>query len=65
VNNWHTRVWTSGILTYINKTGRTQFRLRFATDDNNDGGADYIRFYSGNDATVSYRPTLVVEYYVP
>jgi hypothetical protein len=65
VNNWHTRVWTSGILTYINKTGRTQFRLRFATDDNDDGGADFIRFYSGNDTTLSYRPTLVIEYYVP
>lgn len=64
-NGWHTRVWTSGILNYINKTGRTQFRLRFATEDNGDGGADYIHFYSGNDAIVSNRPTLVVEYYVP
>ena len=65
VNGWHTRAWTSGILAYINKVGVTQLRLRFATDDNNDGGADYVRFYSGDDATVSSRPMLIVEYYVP
>ncbi len=65
VNGWHTRAWTSGILTFVNKTGVTQLRLRFATDDNNDNGADYVRFYSGDDATVSNRPTLIVEYYVP
>jgi len=64
-SGWHTRAWTSGILNYVNKTGVTQLRLRFATDDNDDRGADYVRFYSGNDATVSNRPTLIVEYYVP
>ena len=32
----------------INLTGTTQFRLRFATDDNDDMGADYLSFYTGN-----------------
>ena len=49
---------------YINRTGITQFRLRFQTDDDNDFLADYIRFYSGN-ATAANRPLLVIEYYVP
>ncbi len=64
VNGWYSRVWTSGIFAYINKAGVTQFRLRFATDDNDDLGADIIRFYSGNAAT-TVRPLLIVEYYVP
>ena len=50
---------------YVNKTGTTQFRLRFATDDNNNNVADYMKFYSGNYTTGSARPTLIIEYYVP
>jgi len=50
---------------YINLTGVTQFRLRFALDDNNDDGADYLKFYSGNYSSVSLRPLLVIQYYVP
>jgi hypothetical protein len=65
VGGWYTRVWTSGIFTYINKSGVTQFRLRFNKDDDNDGVADYLKFYSGNAGTASYRPRLIVEYYVP
>ena len=49
----------------MNKTGTTQFRLRFLTDDNNDNAADYMKFFSGNYATASARPTLIIEYYVP
>lgn len=49
----------------VNLLGTTQFRLRFRTDDNDDSGADYIKFYSGNFATVSLRPLLVIKYYVP
>jgi hypothetical protein len=50
---------------YINKTGTTQFRLRFAKDDNDDRAADYMTFHSGNSLTASYRPVLVISYYVP
>jgi hypothetical protein len=61
--------WYSAILnslgdTLINLTGTTQFRLRFTLDDNNDHGADYMKFFSGN-APAASQPMLVIEYYVP
>jgi arabinogalactan oligomer/maltooligosaccharide transport system substrate-binding protein len=66
VNGWYTRNWTSGgVLTKINPAGKTQFRLRFAADDNDDGGADYIKFYSGNVATPGNRPLLIITYHLP
>jgi len=43
---------------------RTQFRLRFATQDNNDSAANYERFYSGSSITTN-NPTLTIWYYVP
>ncbi|MEW5829984.1 MAG: hypothetical protein AB1846_13910 [Chloroflexota bacterium] len=45
-------------------TGVTQFRLRFARDDNDDKGADCLKFFSGN-AALWARPQLIIEYYVP
>jgi hypothetical protein len=48
----------------ISRVGSTQLRLRFRRDDNNDRGADYIRFFSG-DADPALRPTLTVQYFVP
>ena len=48
----------------VNKTGTTQLRLRFTLDDNNDKGADYISFYSGNSTLLLSQPTLWV-YYLP
>ena len=62
--NWYSAALGSVGRAYVNKSGTTQFRLRFATDDNDDNGADYMRFYSGN-AAASVRPVLVIEYYVP
>jgi hypothetical protein len=49
---------------FVNLTGTTQFRLRFESDDNDDLGADYLSFYSGNAADAD-RPELIVTYYVP
>ena len=63
-SSWYKAVLGSAAHTRINKTGTTQFRLRFYKDDNNDYGADYMTFYSGNAGTNS-RPQLIVEYYVP
>ncbi len=48
----------------VNLTGTTQFRLRFALDDNDNGVADYLSFYTGN-AVASDRPELIITYYVP
>jgi murein DD-endopeptidase MepM/ murein hydrolase activator NlpD len=63
VNNWYSAVFNDGAS--INKTGTTQFRLRFTKDDNDDRGADQIKFFSGNYATAASRPQLIIQYYVP
>lgn len=63
--NWYSAVLSSAALSFVSRTGTTQFRLRFTLDDNNDLGADYMSFYTGNDTTVANRPQLVVKYYVP
>ena len=65
VSSWYSAVIGSTGFPYINKTGTTQFRLSFAKDDNDDMGADYMSFFSGNYTTVSARPTLIITYYVP
>lgn len=65
VNNWYSRVLKGTALTYINKLARTQFRLRFQLGDNDDLGADYLSFYSGDYFNVAARPTLIIKYYVP
>jgi hypothetical protein len=65
VFNWYNAIIGSTGFPYINKTGTTQFRLRFAKDDNDDMGADYMKFLSGNIADIGLRPALVIEYYVP
>ena len=62
---WYARAMPAANWIYINKLGLTQFRLRFTLDDNNDNIADYLRFYSGNVATASNRPVLIVRYYLP
>lgn len=62
--------WSSGFLNStgnaaVNKTGRTQLKLRFNLDDNDDLGADYISYNSGNHATSTSRPVLVIYYTLP
>ena len=47
----------------INLLGRTQFRLRFGIDDNNDNAADYMKFLSGD--FTSSQPELTITYIVP
>jgi hypothetical protein len=64
-SGWYSVTFNSSAFPYINLTGVTQFRLRFAIDDNNDHGVDYLKFYSGNYSSVSLHPLLVIEYYVP
>lgn len=48
----------------IDRGGRTQFRIRFAADDNDDLAADFMGWYSGENATSSNRPRLVVAYQI-
>jgi hypothetical protein len=64
VANWYSAILNASGRSYVNKTGTTQFRLRFATDDNDNAIADFVNFFSGNAAAGS-RPQLIVEYKVP
>jgi hypothetical protein len=50
---------------YINLTGTTQFKMRFATDDNDDMSADIFSFYTGDYGGLTQRPRLFVKYYIP
>jgi len=59
--------WSEGSLNAaglaaINKTGTTQLRVYFNLDDDNDRIADYMGYYSGDNATAANRPQLVVTY---
>ncbi|MBI5933757.1 MAG: metallophosphoesterase [Chloroflexi bacterium] len=66
VGDWYSKTWTTDtFFSHINRLGATQFRLRFTTDDNDNGSADYLKFFSGNASVASTRPTLIIEYYVP
>jgi hypothetical protein len=59
--NWYSVNINPTAFAFVNKTGITQFRLRFFKDDNDDMGADYLKFFSGN-AAAAYRPVLIIQY---
>lgn len=59
---WTTASLNAAGIAAINKTGKTQLKISFATDDDNDAVADAINFSSGNDATAANRPVLEVIY---
>ncbi len=64
VDSWYSAVISSKAYRYLNLTGTTQFRLSFTLDDNNDRGADTMKFHSGNAAAAN-GPILVIQYYIP
>lgn len=64
-NSWYSSSMISGGFLYINLTGTTQIRISFTLDDNDDNGADYIAFASGNNGTTANRPKIVIQYYLP
>lgn len=61
---WYSARLLDSAYSLVNRTGYSQFRLRFAKDDDNDATADYLRFYSGN-AGQTNKPILIIQYYVP
>lgn len=64
VDNWYSAAVNDGGMSLVNRTGATQFRLRFTLDDNNDNAGDFMMFYSGNSVAEAL-PQLVIRYYVP
>ena len=62
---WYTAPIAKASLGSIDRQGRTQFRLRFGIDDDNDSVADYAAFFSGDASSSADRPVLVVQYYLP
>ena len=52
----------SGALAHINDVGRTQLRMHFENDDNDDNGNDYGGFYSSNNSNSGRHPRLIVTY---
>lgn len=62
--SWYAAPLSSANLASVNRTGITQFRLLFSNDDNDDLGADYMKFFSGNSMD-SNKPELIVTYSVP
>jgi hypothetical protein len=46
----------------INRLGRTQFRIRYEIDDDNDNTADYSSYATSNHGTAASRPKLTVKY---
>ena len=61
IDGIYTAVLNAAGIANINLVGTTQLRLRFVTDDNNDLGADFMQFHSGDSALVN-RPHLVIQY---
>jgi len=59
---WSTGALDAQGLAAVNKTGRTQFRLYFNLDDDDDKNADYLGYYAGEYGTAVSRPQLVVTY---
>ena len=63
ISNWYNASLNATGLGMLNKTGLTQFRLRFAIDDNNNHKANIMLFNSGNAA--SGQPELTIIYTLP
>ena len=65
VGNVYTGLFSTSALTTIDPLSTLQMRLSFQTDDDGNNIANYISFYSGDSATVTYQPKLEIMYYIP
>jgi photosystem II stability/assembly factor-like uncharacterized protein len=61
---WYKAVLFQRAYPYINMEGRTQFRLRFTLDDNDDNVEDILELYSGKADQVN-RPQLTIDFFTP
>ena len=62
--DWYSTTLDISQFSLINRGGVTQLRLRFQKGDNNDEGADFLKFFTGN-ALLDDRPRLIVDYTTP
>jgi len=62
---WRTVTFKNTAYPYVNLKGKTQFRLRFQKDDNDDMSSDFIKMFSGNVTTVDYPKLIITYYYIP
>lgn len=65
VNEYLFMLFGENELQYINLQGYTQVRIRLSLDDNDDLGADYYTFFTGDPSDPLVRPRLIVEYHLP
>jgi hypothetical protein len=61
-SGWRTAQLNRTGLAQINKDGRTQFRLYFGIDDNDNFSADNVGFFSGEAERAQNRPVLEIIY---
>lgn len=61
LNAWSIGSLTSGALTHVSKTGKTQLRVYFPADDNDNAAPDYVGWYSAE--APGNQPKLVVRYH--
>ncbi len=61
LNAWSSGVLTTGTLTHVNKTGKTQLRVSFTTDDNDNAAPDFVGWYSSESA--GNEPKLSIKYH--
>jgi hypothetical protein len=64
VDGWYSKSLGDANLIYVNLTGPTQLRLRFAQGDNDNATSDFLFYYSGAFYITGFRPRLVVSYYL-
>lgn len=62
---WYSMELPAGKFNLINRTGFTDFRLRFKIDDNNNNTRDVARFLSGETPLGGQRPSLYIRYIIP
>jgi hypothetical protein len=60
--DWTECFFNAAGIAAIHTNGRTQVRIHFTTGDNDDLAADYMGFYSGNSASDTDKPELIVTY---
>ena len=61
---WYSATLDPTLFNPLSAKMNTQLRLRF-TGTAADGIADYLKFYTGNSLTTSYRPKLIVTFMIP